>query len=309
LPYIVARAESARRAGDIPGAAADFNRALTFCPNDLVILKRFRSLNGAVGRRQLIRRGAAILAGSLSLGCAAFGIARALKAKGARGAEGSLPVELATSVDPLPKAASSVKPDAPATSTANKRFGALPAASITARLRQLRQAPGAAIALPSAAAPVASGSNRNVKFVLTPPGAKLTVDGQPVNWFSGPVSLSPGGHHVTVFMEGSKCCKPLEQTVLVQPPPANTPDLPQLIALSLEILPASVILIGAPPNGQYSCPSINLSGFTGNTAKVKLSEPVWSGKCQFLTSPDKAAQPSTVFLRAGETNMLSWPMD
>jgi hypothetical protein len=110
-------------------------------------------------------------------------------------------------------------------------------------------------------------------------------------------------------MDGSKCCKTLETTVQVQPPPADNPEQVQGIPLTLEILPASVTLVSAPPNGQYVCPSINLSGFPGSTLKVKLNEPVWSGKCQFTTSDDKPPRPGSVVLRAGEMNAIAWPVD
>jgi eukaryotic-like serine/threonine-protein kinase len=108
-------------------------------------------------------------------------------------------------------------------------------------------------------------------------------------------------------MEGSKCCKTLETTAIVTAAPADKPELVQTIQLVMEILPASVTLTGAPPNGQLSCPTINLSGFPGSAVKVKLGEPVWSGKCQFTTSTDKPARSAPVLLRAGEMNAIPWP--
>jgi len=146
-----------------------------------------------------------------------------------------------------------------------------------------------------------------VKFAVSPSGAKLLVDGQPVNWFSATVALAPGPHRVTAFMEGSKCCKTLEATAMVVAAPADKPDAAQTIPLVMEILPATVTLTGAPPNGQLSCPTLALSGFPGTAVKVKLGEPVWSGKCQFTTSTDKPARSATVLLRAGEMNAIPWP--
>jgi len=37
---LIQRGEAARKAGDVPGAAADWNRALALAPDDLTILKR-----------------------------------------------------------------------------------------------------------------------------------------------------------------------------------------------------------------------------------------------------------------------------
>src|SRR5262249_12764614 len=51
VPKLVARGEAARRSGDVPGAAADFNRALALAPTDLTILKRLTSLTSSANRR------------------------------------------------------------------------------------------------------------------------------------------------------------------------------------------------------------------------------------------------------------------
>ena len=130
-----------------------------------------------------------------------------------------------------------------------------------------------------------------------------------MNWFSTTVALAPGAHAVGAFMANSKCCKAINgSSVTVSPAPSDNPGAPQTIALSLEVLPASVTLGGAPANGQYLCPGINVSGFAGSAPqKVKLPEPMWSGKCQFTASADKPPHPANVTLKAGELNVIPWP--
>jgi serine/threonine protein kinase len=306
VPILLARAEEARKAGDVQGAAADCNRALAFCPNDLSIVKRISSLHRAAGKRLLVQRAGAIVAGSVALGCAAFGIARALKVRGSERAEGSPAESLTAAAAPFapspPVAGLSAMPGV---ADGRASPSASPASSVVATRPR-----GTPVVVPSPLPPPAMPPGvRTVKFLLSPLGAKLLVDGQPINWFGGTVTLSPGPHQVTAFMEGSKCCKNLEASVHVQPPPAASPELIQNIPLPLEILPATVTLAGAPPNGQFVCPRINLSGFAGATMKIKLNEPVWSGNCQFSTSIDKPARVSGVVIRAGEMTPIPWPID
>lgn len=300
VPCLVARGEAARKAGDVPGAAADFNRALALAPSDLAILKRIGSMTKSAGRRLMVRRAAVILGASAALGCLAFGASRGLRARRERlAAEALASAAQSADASAAPSPAASAEPAA----SGSHAPRSLPSASAPIRT-PLRLLPP----LPSAA-PVPPG-DRSVRFVLNPPGAKLTVDGREVNWFSTTVALAPGPHVLGAFMASSKCCKSLTgSTVTVTPAPAENPTATQTIALSLEVLPASVTLGGAPANGQFLCPGINASGFAGSTQKVRLPEPMWSGKCQFTASADRPPRPATVTLRAGELNVLPWPSE
>ncbi|MEP7125389.1 MAG: serine/threonine-protein kinase [Byssovorax sp.] len=302
VPRLVARGEAARKDGDMPGAAADFNRALALAPSDLAILKRIGRLTSSAGRRLLLKRGAMILGGSAVLGILAFGVARGLRAHRVR-------VEAEAAASAAAIAAGAASATAPISAEPRVASNVAPATSATAAATvrpTLRLLPP----MPPTAAPVPAG-DRSVRFVLTPQGAKLTVDGREVNWFSTTVALSPGPHAVAAFMANSKCCKAINgASVSVSPAPSENPGAPQTIALSLEVLPATVTLGGAPANGQYLCPGINASGFAGSAPqKVKLPEPMWSGKCQFTASADKAPRPANVTLKAGELNVIPWPAE
>lgn len=300
VPRLVARGEAARKAGDVPGAAADFNRALALAPSDLAILKRIGSLTSSAGRRVMLRRAALILGVSAGLGIVAFGVARGLRARKAR-----LDVEALVSAAAVASGASSATPPISAQPVdSGPILPRLPPSVSRASRPQPRLLPP----LPTAA-PVPPG-DRSVRFVVNPPGAKLTVDGRDVSWFSTTVALLPGPHVVSAFMANSKCCKPISGAIVtVLPAPADNPGAPQVIALSLEVLPASVTLGGAPANGQYLCPGINVTGFAGSTQKVTIPEPMWSGKCQFTASADRPPRPANVTLRAGELNVIPWPAE
>ena len=302
VPRLVARGEAARKAGEMPGAAADFNRALALAPSDLAILKRIGRLTSSAGRRLLLRRAATIALGSALLGMLAFGVARGMRARRAH-----LDAEAAASAAAVAAGATSATP----TITAEPQRGGsvTPTVSTTASAAArptLRLLPP----MPPSAASVPAG-DRSVRFVLNPSGAKLTVDGREVNWFSTTVALAPGPHAIGAFMANSKCCKAINgSSVTVSPAPSDNPGVPQTIAISLEVLPATVTLGSAPANGQYLCPGINVTGFAGGAPqKVKLPEPQWSGKCQFTVSADKPPRPSNVTLKAGELNVIPWPAD
>ena len=301
VPRLVARGEAARKAGDVPGAAADFNRALALAPSDLAILKRIGSMTSSAGRRLMVRRAALILGASAGLGLLAFGVTRGLRAHRAR-----LDAEALASAAAAASGAASAEPLISAIPISSGPIVPRLSPSASHPLRPvLRTLPPA----PSSSAPSPSG-DRSVRFVVNPPGAKLTVDGREVNWFSTTVALAPGPHAVSAYMASSKCCKPItESRVTVVPAPSDNPGAPQTIALSLEVFPATVTLGGAPANGQYLCPGINVTGFAGSTQKVRIPEPMWSGRCQFTASADRPPRPASVTLKAGELNVIPWPAE
>ncbi len=263
----------------MPGAAADFNRALALAPSDLAILKRIGSLTSSAGRRVMLRRAALILGVSAELGLLAFGVARGLRARKAR-----LDAEALASAA---EAASSASSAAPPISARPIDSGPImprlsPSASRTSRPVQRLLPP-----LPSAA-PVPPG-DRSVRFVVNPPGAKLTVDGRDVNWFSTTVALLPGPHVVSAFMANSKCCKPITATtVTVVPAPADNPGSAQTIALSLEVFPASVTLGERRPTGSISARGSTSPALRG--ARRKSPSPSQCGRESASSPPRPTAR-------------------
>jgi eukaryotic-like serine/threonine-protein kinase len=300
VPRLIARGEAARKTGDVPGAAADFNRALALAPHDLAILKRIGALTSSAGRRQLARRAAAILAGSAALGVAAFGVARAVRAHRA-GTEGAPLASAAPLGSGDPGAASALVRAAPDGSASGGP--SIPSAS--AGIRPLvRPLP---TLLSTVAPPPVTTRDRTVQFMLSPKGAKLTVDGNPVSWFGASVVLSPGPHTISASMNGSKCCKAITgQVVTVTPPPAGDPTAVQALSFALEIQEATVTLVGAPRNGQLSCSGIGLVVFAGQSQRIKPSTAEWTGPCKFTASIDKPPKVASITLRAGESNDVPW---
>jgi len=303
VPRIVARGEAARRTGDVPGAAADFNRALALRPDDLALLKRLGSLTSSAKRRRLLRRAATIVAGSAVLGLVAFQAARAWKSGGAR----LDPRPPASGAAVHPEATAHPAPDRPTPSA--EHASVAPVASATATADSSTKRPHVLASptftpAPPPSVPPAPGA-RMVHFNIYPKGAKLAVDGAPQSWLR-PFSLSVGTHRVDVTPNVERCCKKLSTVVRVEPPAAGEADKVQDVRLAMEIQPAKVTLLAAPQNGQLSCPSLGLTCFGGSQKQVKLHDASWSGICVF-SAPDKPQRRGRVTLNAGDMNAVQWP--
>jgi serine/threonine-protein kinase len=114
---------------------------------------------------------------------------------------------------------------------------------------------------------------------------------------------------VRILVPGSKCCKPYSASHTVTPAPSGKPDEILPIVIKLETLPATISLTGAPPSGQYTCPSIGLSGASGGSKQFILPEAVWVGTCEFKAPSVASPRRATVTLKAGESNAIVWPSE
>jgi serine/threonine protein kinase len=294
VPLLLARGEAARKARDVVGAADDLNRALALAPDDQTIFKRVRRLRSSAARRRVAVRAGIILGAMLVLGVAAYGIARVRKPL-ANDIHAERPDEPgASSVDPQRGTTQSPETesnDGTESSTAEPVDSA-------GRPRSIR------IKLPPATP--AKSVSRKVTFVITPPGAQLTLDGKVEHWFSRVFTLRSGTHPASVIVVGSKCCEPFDGSVQVEAPPDNDPDQVQRIGIRLKPLPATVSLSGAPSGAQLVCTDIMLTVSMGGTKTVQLGDVMWDGRCQFM--PPAPGEPirKSVRLRAGEHNQVFW---
>ncbi|WP_438021748.1 protein kinase domain-containing protein [Sorangium sp. So ce233] len=299
VPRLVARAEAARKRGDVPGAAADYNRALALAPNDLSILKRLARLNASRSRRKLAQRALAVALGSVALGVGAFAIARAFREPPPPDG-GALPPP-----EPQPSAPMDALVPRPNLRAVAPRATEVPSAMDVAVAPRPRARPQPTPTASQAEVP----SVRDVVFQIVPSGAKLVLDGVEINWF-GANKITPlkiGAHSVHISVPNSRCCKPYSGVIsVVAPRPGVT--APQRIIHKLEILPSTVVLSGAPPNAQYACPQIGLIGYAGSPQTVTLSDVFWSGRCRFTpAASDAAPLVGNVTLVAGESNTVFWP--
>lgn len=301
VPRLLSRGELARKNRDVVGAANDFNRALALAPNDQTIFKRVRGLQSSAARKRMLQRGAVIGGAALVLGAAAFGIARARKPLLT-----AIQAEQSADRDPKVPRAPTNPNDTPDTATSDKSSSVVDPVDSAAPSRNVR------LKFPppftSGVAPAAPRiTSRKVSILITPPGAKLTLDGREEVWFSRVFNLRTGVHPASVRVVGSKCCEPFEGTITVEAPPDNEPDQVQKIGIRLKPLPATVSLVGAPANSQMVCAGVSLSVFSGGSKSVQLSGASWDGRCQFIPPPPAEPTWKSVQLRAGEHNDVPWP--
>ncbi len=283
---LVARGEAARRSRDVPGAAADFNRALALAPSDLAILRRVTSLHRGASRRLLARRVGLVAGAAAVAAVAAFGVTRWLKHRAVA------PVAPAASgfvVAADPPVAPPVAPlDIPR---------ALPSATEIVR-------PKARSPHPAPAVLAVRPGPRKVRFVINPKGARLTLDGSEEGWVSRTFSLAPGPHEVRIEVPSSRCCKPLATTALIAA--ATDPDDVQMLGYRLESLPATVTF-GGPSGGHVLCAEIGLALAVGMSKQVSLPRAEWTGVCDFTPPSSDPPSRRQVTIKAGEANSIAWP--
>lgn len=294
VPRLVARGEAARKAGDVPGAAADFNRALALAPSDLSILKRITTLNTSASRRQLARRLGAIALAAVVVGMLTAQIARMVKASAAG--------------QPQPSATPSIVADTPSAHPSATASASAPAVVSAAPVDAARPKPTSTTAAvtpgPSTTTTVqpVAPSARKVRIRRNPPGARVVVDGVERN--STPFELSVGNHTIEISIQSPCCISPKSTFFEVSPPDPSKPDEAQIVQASLEMNPAEVTLVGAPAGGSAGCSMFALN--PGSTIKVKMVAAEATTPCTF-TAPDREAKQKTFTIKAGEPNTIAWP--
>jgi hypothetical protein len=294
---LVARAEVAKKRGDVMGAAADYNRAAALCPGDVALMRKVATLRASAARGRRLRRAGLLVGPMLGLGLLAFGLVRVLRVL--RDADGATSGEVA----PVETAATNEPPVAvPDVVLEPSPTGPDPSAAPPVDDKRPR------IVLPAGLGNRPPPKMRAVQFVITPPGATLLLDGQEVKWFGKTLQLPVGSHSASVEMRGSRCCKAATRNVAVDAPAEGKPNDVLSVLVRLELNESSVRLGGSPPSGgQYSCGAIGLSGFAGESRKVVLPEAVWTGPCTFTAPGGGKPLSDFVTLRAGEPNVVPWP--
>ncbi len=289
---LVSRGEKARAAGDVPAAAALFNRALAFRPTDSELVARVTRLARGQRLRANVRRASAVLAVSVALGTAAYAVTRVASRPASH---------LAITTDE-PDGVRAARPiDAPRRLS---RASAVPEEGATPDRPgpkvQLRAVPRAGTAASAAGAVM-----RPVRIAeVYPANAIVRIDGAVVDqWFNVDREMAVGSTHRFEFLppEGETCCIASSQAITV-------PDGAGRFIVSgrLAIRDARLAVAG-PAGGRVTCPSLFLGRtlVPGQTHVEKMSAPTSSGEC-VLDVPGSNPVRKTVTLRAGETVHLSW---
>ncbi|MCC6901228.1 MAG: serine/threonine protein kinase [Polyangiaceae bacterium] len=275
--------KTARSAKQAPTAAAHFNRALAFRPDDAELLRQVAGLARSERRRRVGLRVGALLGMSVVLGAGAYGVSRRVQTP-VLGKEPDAPVQ--PSAQPVL---------APVPSLPTTVVGPTPSAARTAKLPVMGPLPSAAPA----------GKTRTVRFVVR--GAQLgivRVDGTPhADWFGKGFELAVGAHTLEVVPPNSDCCiNKGVQSFEVKPG-----DTDLTITGEAPFKDATVSVVG-PEDTYVTCPDIFSDRLrVGRALSVKIPGPssFVKGQCTFYR-PDADPKEKPVKLEAGKSTQLYW---
>lgn len=289
IEKLCALGADARKRGDAVGAAADYNRALAYAPNDPHLLRIVSSMHRAEARMRFVRRAGPLLLGAVALGTGAFFVARALK--------GSPPEVV---IPGLPPAHTNVV-------TAEPKPSALPPPSaLTAATPSERPAVTAlGYSRPPPVVDASTGKKRAVIISsLHPPhGVVMAIDGvrgaEPSPGLS--VMLPDDKAHTLTFT----CKDPTNGNELCVPKTIQVPagDAEQPVDVQLAILPAKLVVEG-DPSRSYAIdefPSITLA--SGVATEIPMRSGATTVHVYDRSDPEKRKVQS---LRAGQQHVVSF---
>jgi serine/threonine-protein kinase len=286
VPLLTQRGEQCRKSGDLQGAAADYNRALAYAPQDPTLLRLISRMHRRRAARGAILTAFSVVAGAATVGALAMFIKRPLMGQQA-------PI----SVEPSQKPAVTAPPTASAAAPPP-----VPLPSGTPKPPQVER-PRAAPEAPAPAAPVAQ---RAVSFVVVPKSALVSIDEGPFEErFMKEGTKLPLGPHV-FRAQGpphSKCCKELRQEVEIKPDDGS--GKPQPIPLSLKFNDARLASTTAPEGAELRCPVLKIAGRASQVYAVPMSSSEQDVTCA-IDIPGVPTRESSVTLRAGETTEVPW---
>ncbi len=281
----------ARKRGDAVAAAADYNRALAYAPNDPQLLRIVASMHRAEARMRFVRRAGPLVLGTLALGLGAFFVARALK--------GGSAVLLLPGVTSASTTLLATGPDPSAQPSAKPRAAPTPSERPTLALGTVK-----APIVPAADAAVAR--KRSITFASLQPqyGVVMKVDGvrgpDPGPGFS--FMLPDDKPHALWFTcqdhLGNELCFPKTVTV-----PAG--DAEQTLDVQLTILPAKLVVDGEPGRsyGIEEVPNITLASGVAAEIPMRAGQAAQTVVIFDRADPEKRKKQT---LRAGQQHVVSF---
>ena len=235
--------QDARDAGDVPRAAACFNRALAFKPDDTQLLAEVAGL----ARRARARK-RALRFGAVALGLAAFAALGVWlyrdeqRRRNERAFQSAVVTDLAPANSSLPaeRANVSVPPRESSSLAAESTEEVVATPSV-------EQRPRPALVRPRKPEEP-KGEKRDVRtLVVGPQNAKVRIDGQLEPWFKTH-SLTPGPHTFEFVPPNTECCDVTPPiTVLIEPGEGV-----QVVRGTIPFKPA-VLRHDGPPGSRASC--------------------------------------------------------
>lgn len=286
----------ARQRREMQRAAALFNRALAFRPDNTELLAEVAGL----ARRQRFRR-------TLRTTALVGGIALALVTVGLAGirefANSETAASRAEASDDGHKRPTASRPPT-AAQPEPREPKAVPARSAERDAPKPHREPRLARPKPAAAkAEPGLDEVRSVRIVIVgPQSATVRIDGQVRTWYE-PQQLSVGPHTFEFIPPNTECCEhPAPRTVQVV-----AGEGVQVVRGQIPFKPAALTL-EAPPGARASC---GVAGqlLPGETRRIELDEASLSLQCHVIPPPESGASPKEidVALSPGRTFSIAWP--
>jgi len=287
------RANAARLAKDFVGAAAAFNRALAFRPDDSELLRQVAQIRRGERVRRVLRRGTVVL---LVLGAALGVIAGVVAWWRSRPGVNTIAniTEPRPRADALSSAASANVPPTAASSSAEPRRASPEAV----------RRPGHVVA-PRPTASAAPPELATVRVLVDgPKSATVKVDGQEIVWFGPPHELTVGPHTFQFVPPNDECCvAPQTMTVNVAKP--NNPGEVQTVRGTIEFKPALVEFQGQPGT-TASCGELGSFNVPGQQ-KIRMTTAALHAHCTLISPPTSGLPPKEFDLTLSPGRLFSIP--
>jgi tRNA A-37 threonylcarbamoyl transferase component Bud32 len=279
------QARALRESRDIPGAAACYNRALAYRPDDAELIGAASTLSRSAKTRRIAERAVGTLVGIAAVAGVVVAVARLSQRQPPHPAEIKKPDASAA----VPVAATALAKDRASAEAVAQG----PAPPVRRAPRSIPRQPP-----PEAAPSIADGVGR-VRVVLAgPASATVRIDGAEVPWFGKVHELTPGEHSFEFVAPNEQCCE-RGKTIRVRVPVSEGPDDVQVVQGRIEFRPATLDLRGPPgsaascgPLGEFPVPSQRLIPMTSAERGVS---------CKLLPPPGSTEPPKEfdVTLRPG----------
>jgi len=285
-------ANAARVAKDFVGAAAAFNRALAFRPDDSELLRQVAQIARGESVRRVVRRGSLALLGIAAVLGVVAGFVAWLRSRPA--ASGTLP----SAAEQRPRAdTQGPAPSAQVTPTAVASLG--PRRTAPEAVRRNGHTP--ARPTPSAAAPEFA----TVRVLVDgPKNATVKVDGQEIVWFGPPHELTVGPHTFQFVPPNEECCvAPQTMTVNVAKP--SNPGEVQTVRGTIEFRPARIEFQGLPGT-TASCGELGSFNVPGEQ-KIRMATAALHAHCTLLSPPTSGLPPKEFDLTLSPGRLFTIP--
>ncbi|MBN1609667.1 MAG: serine/threonine protein kinase [Polyangiaceae bacterium] len=298
---LVELARKARAASRVPEAAALFNRALAFRPDDADLLGEVAGLARSRRMRRLAVRAVWFVSAASVLGAGAWLGLRALGSLNAShtGTRRTEAARVALAPKPNKPKLAARKP--PASAQVARALAGASGPSRREPVTRARQSRGDKTQQAADAVKTAK-----VAVIITgATGGKLKIDGEPREWFGQEHALSPGPHTFEFIPPNDTCCvAPAPKTEIIQ-----AQEAVQKVYGFIAFRDAVLRFVGQPGSALTCGELVAGTMPAGTDREVRMSKPQVRGICTVLPAATRGKPPVKidVTLRPGETFTVTEP--